>query len=109
MIDDYSRPWWDPRFAELDNLIAEQDRKEKKNKNLVTDSDAEHTELQIEHIARVKREIGARARVKKKLLTRGGSPEIAWTRRGRRKAGAEAKNDLLVPGGNPEIAHIRRI
>ena len=75
MIGSYSKPSWDPRFGELDNLIAKQNRQEKKSKNLVTITDAEHTQRQIEHTARVKREVGARAQAKKKLLAPRGSPE----------------------------------
>ena len=81
MIGDYSKPSWDPRFGELDNLIAQQNRQEKKSKNLVTITDAEHTQRQIEHTARVKHAIGARAHAKKKLLAPGGSPEMAGIRR----------------------------
>jgi hypothetical protein len=81
MIGNYSKPAWDPRFGELDTLIGEENRRHKKSKNRVTITDAEHTQRQIEHTARVKHAIGARAHAKKKLLAPGGSPEMAGIRR----------------------------
>ena len=77
----YSKPSWDPRFGELDTLIAQQNRREKKSKNLITITDAEHTQPQIEHTAHVKREVDAKPQAKKKLLALGGSPEMARIRR----------------------------
>jgi hypothetical protein len=109
MIGNYSKPSWDPRFGELDTLIAEQNRREKNSGNLVTITDAERTQRHIEHTARLKREGNARAQASNRLLEPGGSPEIARVRHLKHKTGAEAKTEPLLPGGSAETARIRRI
>jgi hypothetical protein len=62
MIIDCSKPVWDPRFAELDTLIAESNRR--KNRVL---TGAEQTEAHIEHIALLKRQTAQRALARRAL------------------------------------------
>lgn len=75
MIGNYSEPARDPRFDELDILIAEQNRlakqmrprkNQKMNPPLLTE--AEHTQKGIERAARLKREAGERMRARKLLV-----------------------------------------
>jgi hypothetical protein len=66
MIGNYSKPARDPRFGELDTLIAEENSR--KNRPL---TEAEKTEPQIERDARRKREFAERALARRALRVPG--------------------------------------
>ena len=72
MNSDYSTPERDPRFKELDDLIAEQKRysgTRKTNSSHLTE--VEQAQQDMERRAKLKREAEESARARKKLLMPG--------------------------------------